>query len=176
VDIDSLQGKDSLACTSAAGGLRMISIGFVPELSCEAATRTALGAGAKVVGHYSYGLTREEVLEIRELSPDIILLAGGTDGGDKRVIIHNAKMLANCRSLESCIVVAGNKAVQDDLREIFKNANKIVKFTSNIMPDIGILNTDPCHKIIRELFLDTIIKAKGIAKAKTILGGVLIPT
>lgn len=176
VDMGSLQVKDSLACTSAAGGLRVVSIGLVPELSCEAATRTALGAGAKVIGHYSYELTREEVFEIRELSPDLILLAGGTNGGDKRVITHNAKMLADCRSLESCIVVAGNKAARDDLGEIFKNANQTVRFTQNIMPDIGILNTDPCHKVIRELFLDTIVKAKGIANAKTILGGVLIPT
>src|SRR4030065_1799358 len=38
--------KEALACSSAAGGLRVVSIGFVPELTVEAATRAALGAGA----------------------------------------------------------------------------------------------------------------------------------
>jgi uncharacterized protein (TIGR01319 family) len=72
--------RDSMvACSSAAGGLRMISIGLVPSLSCEAGVRAALGAGAKVVQSFSYELTLLDLAEIEEISPDIILLAGGTD-------------------------------------------------------------------------------------------------
>jgi uncharacterized protein (TIGR01319 family) len=80
VRIGISEEKEALACGSAAGGLRMVSIGFVPDLTCEAAARAALGAGAKVVGRYSYELTRQEITEIEEISPEIILLAGGTKG------------------------------------------------------------------------------------------------
>jgi len=38
-----------LSSSSAAGGLGMVTIGLIPELSAEAARRAALGAGAKVV-------------------------------------------------------------------------------------------------------------------------------
>ena len=104
--------KDSLlACSSAAGGLRMISIGLVPSLSCEAGVRAALGAGAKVVRSFSYGLTLVDMVEIEKIAPDIILLAGGTDGGNKQVILHNAEMLANS-TCTAPIVVAGNKRCQ----------------------------------------------------------------
>ena len=66
-----LEGKDvnfvkKLACSSAAGGLKMVAIGLVPDLTAEAAKRAALGAGARVIKVYSYELTRDEIREIRE--------------------------------------------------------------------------------------------------------------
>ena len=78
-----------LACSSAAGGLRMITVGLVPSLSSEAGIRAALGAGAKVLKSFSYNLNLTDMNEIEKISPDIILLIGGTDGGDSKVIIHN---------------------------------------------------------------------------------------
>ena len=120
--------KEALACSSAAGGLRVVSIGFVPELTVEAATRAALGAGARIVGCYSYELTSRELTEIGEISPDIILLAGGTDGGDKRVITHNARMLSRLDLRRVYIVVAGNKTAYDGIREIFNTGIKIMQY------------------------------------------------
>ncbi len=72
-----------LACSSAAGGLRLVVIGLVPSLSLSAGRMAALGAGAKLVGNYSYKLNESEMAEIRSLAPDIILLVGGTDGGNE---------------------------------------------------------------------------------------------
>src|SRR4030042_191286 len=92
--VSNLEESEALACSSAAGGLRIVCIGCVPDHSSEAANLAALGAGAKVVGCFSYEINAKELEEIKNLSPDIILLAGGTDGGDKKVIIHNAKILA----------------------------------------------------------------------------------
>ena len=45
------------ACSSAAGGLRMITSGLVPELTGEAARLASLGAGAKVIKVCSFELT-----------------------------------------------------------------------------------------------------------------------
>jgi uncharacterized protein (TIGR01319 family) len=106
IDANKVQGK--YACSSAAGGLIMAAIGLVPELTLEAARRAALGAGAKVVGGYGFEIDEKIVREIEEAKCDIILLSGGTDGGDKKTIIHNAEMLADSKI--SCpILVAGNR-------------------------------------------------------------------
>lgn len=43
-----LEYKARLACSSAAGGLRMVACGLVPELTAKAARFAAFGAGAKV--------------------------------------------------------------------------------------------------------------------------------
>ena len=89
-----LDYAERYACSSAAGGLRMVTCGLVPELTAEAAKQASLGAGAKVVGVYSYQLTEDDLDEIAAARPDIVLLTGGTDGGNRDCILHNAEMLA----------------------------------------------------------------------------------
>lgn len=78
------------ACSSAAGGLKMAAIGIVEELTVEAAKRACLGAGSRVEMVISGEITRFEIEEIKNKKIDIILLAGGTDGGNKHIPIHNA--------------------------------------------------------------------------------------
>jgi uncharacterized protein (TIGR01319 family) len=174
--ISNLEKKEALACSSAAGGLRMICSGFVPELTSKAANLAALGAGAKVIGCYSHKLTQQEVAEIDTAAPDILLLAGGTDGGDDQVIIHNAGMIAHAGQGIKNIIVAGNKTTHDELKTLFANSNKNIIYTKNVMPEIGVLDTAPCNKEIRELFMKNIIQAKGIAKAKSVIKDVIMPT
>ena len=173
--IRDLADKEALACSSAAGGLRMVCLGLVPSLTCEAAIRAALGAGAKVVGYYSYKIAAHELQDLEELKPDMLLLTGGTDGGDEKNILYNAERLANSR-LTVPIVVAGNKVVRSDIASILESAGKYVKSTDNVMPEIDVLCVEPCREVIREIFMSRIIKAKGIDKAKKIIKNVLMPT
>jgi uncharacterized protein (TIGR01319 family) len=168
--------KDSLlACSSAAGGLRMISIGLVPSLSCEAGVRAALGAGAKVVRSFSYELSLFDLVEIEKVSPDIILLAGGTDGGNKKIILHNAEMLGNS-TCGAPVIVAGNKDARDEIAALFNSSGKLIIFAKNVMPEIGKLEVDSCREVIRQIFISHITKAKGIDKAKQIVSDVIMPT
>ncbi|MDX1528326.1 MAG: glutamate mutase L, partial [Gammaproteobacteria bacterium] len=101
-----------LACSSAAGGLRMVTVGLVRELTAEAARQAALGAGARLVGAFAQRLTDRDVADINRLAPDILLLAGGTDGGNSEVIVHNAEALA-AADLACPFLVAGNRAAAD---------------------------------------------------------------
>ena len=103
-----LDFEKTYACSSAAGGLRMVASGLVPELTSEAAKLASLGAGAKIVGLYSYQMTEEDIDEIAQLQPDIFLLVGGTDGGNTACIEHNARMLATMQP-KFPIVIAGNR-------------------------------------------------------------------
>jgi len=163
-----------LACSSAAGGLKMVVVGLVPKYSAEAGRRAALTAGAKVIGVYSFELTRSEVASIESQDPDIVLLTGGTDGGDKKTITHNARMLASS-GLSCPILVAGNKEARDDVVEILSSAGKEVYWTENIMPELGKLNVRPANEKIREIFLRRIIQAKGLDRVTGLLD-ILMPT
>ncbi len=174
--IGSIEKKEALACSSAAGGLRMVCSGFVPDYTSKAANHAALGAGAKVIGCYSYKLTEQEIREIEAAAPDIVLISGGTDGGDEKVIIHNAKMFSRTSRAISNIIIAGNKTTYDEIRSIFKDDNKNVIFTKNVMPEIDVLDVASCNREIRELFMKNIIEAKGIAQAKSIIKDVIMPT
>ncbi|EYE88994.1 mutL [Fervidicella metallireducens AeB] len=166
---------DKLACSSAAGGLKMIAIGLVPELTAEAAKRAALGAGARILGVYSYELSRTEMKEILDKKPDIILLAGGTDGGNKDCIIHNAKLIAE-HIKDIPVVVAGNKNARDEIEDIFKANDVFYKATENVMPRLNTINVEPAREVIREIFMAKIVEAKGMKNAENFISGILMPT
>jgi len=163
------------ACSSAKGGLRMIAIGLVPELSLEAARRAALGAGARVLRAYSHKLTLHELETIVGQAPDMILLSGGTDGGNETVILHNARFLASSR-LNVPVIVAGNKEVADDALEVLAEKDKDARVTENVMPHLGQLNVEPVRETIRQIFMEKIVEAKGIKKVEALVGTVTMPT
>lgn len=164
-----------LASSSAAGGLRMVTVGLVKELTAEAARRAALGAGAKLVGAYAYRLTRSDIDGIVAVQPDILLLAGGTDGGNGDVIRHNARMLA-ASALACPVVVAGNRDAADDVAACLEAAGKPLRVTGNVMPSFGELDIDPAREAIRAVFMDRIVHAKGIDRAAAEFDAVLMPT
>jgi uncharacterized protein (TIGR01319 family) len=166
---------NKLACSSAAGGLKMIAIGLVPELTAEAAKRAALGAGARVLKVYSYELTLTEIYEIKNSDLDIILLAGGTNGGNKDCIIHNARMLAE-NEVKLPIIVAGNKVASDVIRQIFTDAEMYFSITENVMPKLNQLNVEPAREEIRKVFMEKIVDAKGLSNAENFVKGILMPT
>jgi len=164
-----------LACSSAAGGLGMITIGLIPELSAEAARRAALGAGAKVVKVYSFRLSTRELEELVGLKPDILLLAGGTDGGNQEVILDNARLLA-ASGIQCPVLIAGNKAAADEVQSILSAAGKITLLTDNVMPEVNVLKVEPAREMIRKVFIERIIAAKGLKKAEEFVEGILMPT
>ncbi len=161
------------ACSSAAGGLRMITSGLVPELTAEAARQASLGAGAKVLRVYSFQLTEDDVQEILAINPDIFLLVGGTDGGNAEVILHNAKMLASV-PFDFPVIIAGNRTAARECERIL--AGHETHIVDNVMPKFGVLNIEPARLKIREIFLNRIIQAKGLSKAAELLSGILMPT
>lgn len=164
----------TLACSSAAGGLKIISIGLVPDLTAEAAKRAALGAGARVIGNYAFKLNNSEFLEIKRSVADMILLAGGTDGGNEETILHNAQGLVDV-GIDIPIVVAGNKTAYDKIEEIFKD-KVIYHMTENVMPKINVINVDPAREAIREIFMNNITKAKGMDSVENDISKVIMPT
>lgn len=164
-----------LACSSAAGGLKMVAIGLVPDLTAEAAKRAALGAGAKVLKTFAYELSDGEMEEIISIQPDLILLAGGTDGGNKKVILHNAQVLAQSE-IQVPIVAAGNKTVAREVELILKEAGKDVRVTENVMPELESLNIEPARATIRKVFLERIVQAKGLQQAQEYVENLVMPT
>ncbi len=164
-----------LASSSAAGGLRMVTVGLVPDLTAKAARLAALGAGAKLVGTYAFELTKSDISTITTDAPDMLLLCGGTDGGNTKVIEHNAGVLA--RSCVVCpIVVAGNRSAVDGAAATLVAAGKMVIVTENVMPKHLELNIEPAREAIRQLFIKHIVHAKGIDRASERMDAVLMPT
>ncbi|MFT3821179.1 MAG: methylaspartate mutase accessory protein GlmL [Rubrivivax sp.] len=164
-----------LASSSARGGLRMVAVGLVPELTAEAARQAALGAGAKVVKVYSHELTRADLAEIEGLRPDLLLLAGGTDGGNREVITRNARALAGS-ALAAPVIVAGNRVARDEVLALLEAGGKTCHPTANVLPELDRLDVEPARAVIREVFVRRIVDAKGLDRARGRVDEIIMPT
>lgn len=166
---------EMLVCSSAAGGLKMVALGLVPDLTAKAARTAASNAGAKVVKTYAYEISRSEQQEIYDINPDLVLLCGGTNGGNREVITANARRLAAIdRPLT--IIVAGNKSASDEIAATFEAAGKSFVITENVMPQFNQLNIEPARDAIRQLFIARIIEAKGLNRLQAMSPHKIIPT
>ena len=164
-----------LCCSSAGGGLKMVALGLVPELTAKAARLAASSAGAKVIKTYSFEISRGEQEEIHAIDPDIILLCGGTDGGNKDVIIANARRLCEI-DRDFIVIVAGNKSASHEVKGIFEQHGREYVITDNVMPSFNKLEIEPARNSIREVFIRKIIDAKGLSGIQAMASADVIPT
>ncbi|MGB6129542.1 MAG: methylaspartate mutase accessory protein GlmL [Psychrilyobacter sp.] len=166
---------NKIACSSAGGGLKIYAIGLVLSLTAEAAKKAALGAGARVMKTYSYDLNNAEIKEIENSDADIILLAGGTNGGNKNCILHNARLIAKSK-IKVPIVIAGNTDAHHEIVNIFDSAKIDYTITENVLPTLDNLNVKPAREAIRNVFMTKIVEAKGLKKAESFINGIVMPT
>jgi uncharacterized protein (TIGR01319 family) len=157
---------DVLLCSSAGGGLRLAVVGYERTVTAEAGHRVGLSAGAKVV-HVSAGeLDAQGIRDLRDARPDVVLLVGGTDGGNAEVLRHNATRLARAR-VTMPIVVAGNAEARDEVVAILREGGRRVVATDNVVPRIGVIAPEGARAAIREVFLEHVIGGKGLSRGPT---------
>ncbi|MBI4787822.1 MAG: glutamate mutase L [Chloroflexi bacterium] len=173
-----------LPCSSAKGGLKMVTVALTEEESGFAADLAALTAGAKLLASYAGKLTPEQARAIyTDDQPEIILMAGGTDeGGDSETQLHNAHLLAESARLATYaqygvpVIYAGNHDVREQIENIF-HANKIdIRVTANVMPEVNRFQIEVVNETIRELFQTVIIRGKGFDVVEEYMDAPFIPT
>lgn len=152
-----------LVCSSAGGGLRLAVVGYERQVTAEAGHRVGLSAGAKVV-HVATGPLRvADVAGLRAARPDVVLLVGGTDGGNAEVFLHNARRLARSR-VGAPIVVAGNIRAQDEAAALLASTGRRFILAPNVLPRIGVVEPLGARTAIREVFLEHVIGGKGLSR------------
>ena len=157
------EGAAIVACSSAGGGLRLAVVGYEELISAEAGHRAALSAGARVV-HVAAGRLGDAALaSLRAVAPDVVLLVGGTDGGEASVLRHNAAALAGM-AWPVPVVLAGNSAVRDEVSEMLTDAGLPVRAAGNVLPDIGRLAPESARTAIREVFLRHVIGGSRLSR------------
>jgi uncharacterized protein (TIGR01319 family) len=163
------------ASSSAAGGLRMSVHGLVKEMTVKAANEAALGAGAVVRMITAGILSKYDLDSLIKLNPNIIILSGGVDYGERKTVINNAKLISEA-PLSSPIIYAGNIAAADEVKNILKNANKKVYIVDNVYPNIDKLNVEPAREIIQKVFEEHIVKAPGMEEIRDMVDQAIVPT
>lgn len=175
-----------ISTSSAGGGLQIMVAGVVKSMSAESAQRCALGAGAIVMdtlasndGRPSY----EKIERIRHLRPDMILLAGGTDGGTIPHVVEIAEYMAAADprprlgiGYQLPVIYAGNKEARPQVQAILGEKTAL-SIADNIRPVLEQENLMPARHKIHDLFLEHVMaQAPGYKKLISWAGAPIIPT
>lgn len=172
---DQLTYKEMFATSSAAGGLKMTVHGLVFDMTARAAKEAALGAGAIVHFVTAGKLRRSDLKKIGELNPNIILLAGGVDYGERETALYNGEQLA-ALNLKIPVIYAGNIENQEEIALIFENSNSELYLVENVFPRIDELNVEPTRGVIQKVFEEHIIHAPGMEHIYDLVNASITPT
>ena len=172
---EEVQYETMLATSSAAGGLRMTVHGLVYDMTVKAAKEAALGAGANLHLTTAGILEEDDLEDIRDIRPNLILLAGGTDYGERKTALENAKRLREL-DLDVPVIYAGNVQNQNRVSRIFEGARAKLYITENVYPRLDELNIEPTRRIIHQVFEEHIIKAPGMEGIRDMVTGAILPT
>ncbi len=176
-----------VSTSSAGGGLQMLVAGVVKSITAESAQRAALGAGAVVMDVLSVDDGREvheKVNTLRFLRPDMVLLAGGTDGGDKTHVLEMAEVIAVAKprprfgiSFRLPVVYAGNRDAREDVKRILPGDFFDIRVVDNIRPQIEVERVEPARNAILELFMEHVMAhAPGYEKLMKLTSTDIMPT
>lgn len=170
-----LEPAVTLATSSAAGGLRMTVHGLTAKMTAAAAREAALGAGGVVEFQTAGRLRDADLRRIDEVSPGLLLLAGGVEGGDTETVLHNAGRLADLES-RPIVVYGGNSVVRDEARALLEEAGFRVRTTSNVYPGVDELDVLPARAVIHDAFEEHITHAPGMERIGAFVTGRVLPT
>ncbi len=175
-----------ISTSSAGGGLQLMVAGVVKAMSTESAQRCALGAGAIVMDSLASNDDwpgYKKIERIRRLRPDMILLAGGTDGGTVSHVVEMAEYIAAAeprprlgQGYHLPIVYAGNIEAQKQIRDLLGD-KAALSVTDNIRPVMERENLMPARHKIHDLFLEHVMaQAPGYKRLIDWADAPIIPT
>ncbi len=179
-DLDpTLEWEHFFATSSAAGGLRMTVHGLAYDMTVRAGREAALGAGANL-HHVTAGKLRDSDIEkIRHIHPNIILIAGGVDYGERDTALHNAEKIAEMLRAEALtipVIYAGNIENRDEVAALFRGLAARLYVSENVYPRIDELNVEPTRAIIQEVFEEHITGGPGMEHIRERVDGPIVPT
>ncbi|MCD4826178.1 MAG: glutamate mutase L [Acholeplasmataceae bacterium] len=170
LNIESLEYKEMHATSSAAGGLKITVHGLVYDMTAKAAKEAALNAGANIHLITANLIDDYHIAQIKKIKPNIIIIAGGTDYGEKEVSYQN---LLKVKDLDIPMIYSGNIANHDRIKDL---KIKDLTIVENVYPRVDDFNILPLRASIYQTFEKHIIKAKGMDKIYQMINSHIIPT
>ncbi len=153
-------GVDACVATMSAGPpLRVVAVGLLEEVSVESARRLAETTYAQVVEALSLNDRRrqeERIDAILQARPDLIIMAGGIEGG---ATLSVRKMLecvglANYllpRNRRPQVLFAGNYAMQKEIEEALSPLTDL-HLAANVRPSLEFEQLSPAQTALAKIF------------------------
>ncbi|MBD3235186.1 MAG: hypothetical protein GF330_00590 [Candidatus Eisenbacteria bacterium] len=175
-----------LTTSSAGGGLQILVFGLTSHETGRAAQIAAYGAGGVILDTLTIDDPRSTIHQmrlIRDLHPDLVLMAGGIEGGDIANIVRLAEVLTLARPSPKYapggripLVFCGNREARPFIERALGERFDVY-FADNIRPTLSDLDTAPAAERVLQLFMDTVMeRAPGYARLKAWAAQEIMPT
>lgn len=175
-----------LSTSSAGGGLQMLVFGLTSIETGRIAEKTASNAGGVVLRVISIDdelQAVEQMRAIQDLHPDMIMLAGGTDGGAIAGVVRLAELLALSdpqpkfrQDMSIPLVYCGNREARTFVSDVLKD-NFDVHIVDNVRPSMEEMNMEPARNEVHRLFMENVMeRAPGYSELKNFVISDILPT
>ncbi len=164
-----------LASGSAAGGLRMTVHGLVRDMTVRAAEAAALGAGAIIVQTTAGKMNEFDLDDLNAARPNLILLAGGTDYGERETTVFNMRRIAES-GRKTPVIYCGNIQNRTIITRICEENGIPLSIADNVYPKLDELNVESVRKVIHVMFEKHIVNAPGMEHIRDMVNGSILPT
>ncbi len=153
------QGVDGVSVIFSAGPpFRVIAAGLRPDISLESVRRLMDSIYVEMVGemHLSDGLAWEERGEdLLKARPDIVIIAGGYDGGAEGALSGILRPLdlvcaLLAKELQPVVIFAGNQAAQPIVSRALAHVNDL-HMVSNVRPGADVEQFAPARAALAQI-------------------------
>ncbi|MBN2789968.1 MAG: glutamate mutase L [Candidatus Delongbacteria bacterium] len=156
-----------LATSSAGGGLQVLLFGLTKADTGKAVEASAYGAGSVIMETFTVDdkvPEMDKMRKIRELHPDMILIAGGIDGGGLWGILRQAEILSLSEPRSKFmpeekipLVFCGNVMAREFIKQMLGDSFT-VHTTENIRPNLEDFNPQPVRDKVHQLFMENVME------------------
>ncbi len=179
-------GVDALVVNLSAGPtIRTVIVGLLKEVSLESARRLAESTYARIVETIGMNDPRkpdQQIDGILRAKPDLVIIAGGTDGGASRSLqkLLEPVGLASFLTPEEkrpMVLFAGNEKMEDAVKELLEAHTAGLHFSPNVRPSLETEDLDPAQSELAQMYVKIRKRQiQGVELLDVWSGGHVLPT
>jgi len=179
-------GVDGMVTTFSVGApIKTLVIGLLPEVSLKSIEKLAHATYARVVDSISLNDPRrldEQVNAIIRHSPELVLIAGGVDGGASQSINNLIETVGLSAYLmpdgqRPAMLYAGNRALAGSIRAALSKIASELVICPNVRPALEVEALGPAQRELASL--TTNIRQRQMPELdelRTLSGGIILPS
>ncbi|MBE7535738.1 MAG: glutamate mutase L [Anaerolineales bacterium] len=179
-------GVDAVVATISAGPtMRTVIAGLLPDVSLQSARRLAESTYTQIVDTLSLADRRkpdQQLDDIIRARPDLILLAGGVDGGASRSIMEMFETIGLAcyitpEEKRPMILYAGNQQLASNAQETLSQHAAVFATSPNVRPSLEVEDVEPASAELADLTVKLRKRQlKGVDELYLWTGGTILPT
>ena len=179
-------GVDAFVATLSAGpAVRAVIVGLLSDVSVESARRLLETTYCRVVETFSLSDRRradQQIDDFLRARPELVLVAGGTDGGASRSIrkmLETVGMACYVMPEEKrpIILFAGNQKLNADVQTLMKGLSPALHFSPNVRPSLETEDLEPAaHELASLVTIARRGQLRGVEELEAWTKGHILPT